>query len=144
MSIDCIIGKINLISSVADSYIKKRIKEEKLPILRSHIPLFYILPENGEGMLFSELKERWQISKSSLSDIINRYESHKLINKCQCSEDKRSIILSLTKEAIDIKIKLEEIEEEFLDLLLVDFEKEERKNFEDSLNKALNNSKKIL
>jgi len=47
-----------------------------------------------------------EISKSSLSDIINKYESQRLIIKCVCDEDKRSIYISLTLEGIHIKQKL--------------------------------------
>ena len=44
----CIIGKIEEIELISHRYMEKRIKEENLPILKNHIPLFYILPENGD------------------------------------------------------------------------------------------------
>ncbi len=49
---ECLLGSMRQIVHVADQYIAKRLKEEGLPILSAHIPLFYILPENGDGMLF--------------------------------------------------------------------------------------------
>lgn len=144
MKYNCVIGKIREISFIADNFITKRIKEENLPILRNHIPLFYILPENGNGMLFNELSSTWNISKSSLSDIISKYENLGLVNKCDCAEDKRSIYISLTAKSIDIKSKLDIIEEEFLNLLLINFDIQERDVFEDYIDKALENGIKIL
>jgi len=140
----CVIGKINEICSSSDKFIKKRINEERLPILRNHIPLFYILPQDGTSLLFNEIATIWDISKSSLSDIILKYENQGLIKKCSCSEDKRSVHISLTPEALYIKEKLEEIEKEFLDLLLDGFAVEQRNIFENSINEALKNLERML
>lgn len=144
MNKKCIIGKINEISSNANKFISKRIKEKGLPILQNHIPLFYILPEDGSALLFNEISNIWEISKSSLSDIINRYENIGLIKKCMCSEDKRSVYISLTKEAIDIKRALENMEAEFLDLALCNFDNNERQTFEENIDKCLINVEKML
>lgn len=140
----CIIGKINKICSISDRYMSKRIKEENLPILRNHTSLFYILPEDGTPLLFNEVANIWEISKSSLSDIIAKYESQGLIKKCCCFQDKRSVYISLTPKAIYIKEKLDEIENEFLDLLLRNFDDNERNVFEDNIDKALVNMEKVL
>ena len=88
MNKGCILGKINQINSISNKFIAKKIKEENLPILLNHVPLFYILPEDGTTMIFNEIASIWEISKSSLSDIINKYENQGLIKKCDCSEDK--------------------------------------------------------
>lgn len=140
----CIIGKINKICSISDRYMAKRIKEENLPILRNHISLFYILPKDGTALLFNEVANIWEISKSSLSDIIAKYESQGLIKKCCCFKDKRSVYISLTPEAVLIKEKLEQIEIEFIELLLINFNDNERNVFEDNINKSLLNIEKIL
>ena len=140
----CIIAKINDISSSASKFIAKRIREKNLPILQNHIALFYILPEDGSALLFNEISNIWEISKSSLSDIINRYENLGLIKKCMCSEDKRSVYINLTKGAIEIKKALEDMEAEFLNLLLCDFGNNERQIFEENIDKCLNNIEKML
>jgi DNA-binding MarR family transcriptional regulator len=139
MKRECIIGKIRTITLQMDKFLNKRIKEENLPILTNHIPLFYILPYNGEKMIFNELAKAWDISKSSLSDIVNKYENLNLVTKCSCTDDKRSVYIGLTKEAIYIKDKLDEIEDEFLDVLLKNFTKEERKIYEIYTEKSLSN-----
>lgn len=140
----CILGKINEINSISNKFIAKKIKEEGLPILQNHIPLFYILPEDGSAMIFNEISNIWQISKSSLSDIINKYENQGLIKKDSCSEDKRSVYISLKPEAIYIRQKLQSIEDEFLDSMLKDFIQNEEQSFEENIDKALMNIKKML
>ena len=139
----CVIGKINEISLISSRYIEKRIKEENLPILRNHIPLFYILPENGEKMLFNALAKSWGISKSSLSEMIVKYENIGLIKKCVCEADRRSVYISLLPEAIKIKGILQDIEEEFLDKIMIDFTECERDTFESGVDKALKRGEKI-
>jgi DNA-binding MarR family transcriptional regulator len=140
----CILNKINEINSISCKFITRKIKEERLPILQNHILLFFILPEDGSALIFNEIANIWEISKSSLSDIINKYEAQGLIKKCVCSEDKRSVYISLTPEALDIKLKLQCIEAEFLNLMLKDFDKDARQVFEDNIDKVLINIEKML
>ncbi|ERK31012.1 MarR family transcriptional regulator [Clostridium intestinale] len=140
----CIMGKINMISETFDKFMIKKIKAEGLPILQNHITLFHILPEDGSKLLFNEVASIWKISKSSLSDIINKYVNQGLINKFECYEDRRSIHISLTEDAIPIKLRILELEEEFRTALLKNFTQEERVVFEDNINSALNNIKKML
>ena len=140
----CIIRKINKICNISDKYIIKRINEERLPILRNHVPLFYILSGDGTPLLFNEIANIWKISKSSLSDIIVKYENQGLIKKCCCSEDKRSVYISLTPEANIIKEKLYEIEDEFFNLLRKNFDKDQWNTFENDIEKALSNIERIL
>ncbi len=144
MKSKCIISKINDINTSSTKFVIKRINEERLPILQNHASLFYILPEDGSKLLFNEIANIWKISKSSLSDIINKYESQGLVQKCTCAEDKRSVYISLTSEALYIKEKLQNMESEFLDLLLSDFDKNQREIFEDNIDKALDNLRKML
>ncbi|WP_026883968.1 MarR family winged helix-turn-helix transcriptional regulator [Clostridium akagii] len=143
MTKNCILDKINEINSISNKYIEKRIKEEGLPILKNHIPLFCILPEEGSALLFNEISNIWEISKSSLSDIINKYENKGLVKKCICAEDKRSVYISLTPEAMYIKQKIASIEAEILDLMLKDFDRKEKEIFEQNFDKVLKSIKKM-
>jgi DNA-binding MarR family transcriptional regulator len=141
---ECLIGKLNEISSSYIKFIVKKLKDEGLPILQNHSPLFYILPKDGSALLFNEISNIWGISKSSLSDIINKHESQSLIKKCTCFEDKRSVYISLTSKGLYISQKLENMETEFLDLLLSDFDENERETFEANIDKSLKNIKEML
>lgn len=140
----CIIGKLNIINEASNKFLIKKIKEEHLSILQNHAMLFEILPEDGSKLLFNEIASIWKISKSSLSDIINKYEGQGLINKCVCNEDKRSAYISLTKEGIDIKQRLQVIEKEFLNILVNDFDEVQSEAFENIIDKALKNIIKML
>jgi DNA-binding MarR family transcriptional regulator len=140
----CILDKINEINSISNKFIEKKIKEEGLPILQNHIPLFYILPEDGSALIFNEISNIWEISKSSLSDIINKYESQGLIKKCNCLEDKRTVYVSLKSEGLYIVQKLLSIEAEFLGLMLNNFDNNEKQMFEKNTNKSLKNIRKML
>lgn len=122
----CILDKVNEINSISNKFIDKKIKEEGLPILQNHIPLFYILPEDGSALIFNEISNIWEISKSSLSEIINKYESQGLIKKYNCLEDKRTVYVSLKSEALYIVRKLLSIEAEFLGLMLNNFDNNEK------------------
>ena len=131
----CIIGKIEEIGLISHRYMEKRIKEENLPILKNHIPLFYILPENGDKMLFNALAKSWGISKSSLSEMIVKYENIGLIKKC--------VYISLLPDAVKIKRILQQIQKEFLDKIMIDFTECEKRTFESALDKALESGNQI-
>ncbi|EHI97361.1 MULTISPECIES: MarR family transcriptional regulator [unclassified Clostridium] len=140
----CIIAKLNMISDASNKFLTRKIKEEQLSILQNHAMLFNILPEDGSKLLFNEIASTWKISKSSLSDIINKYENQGLIKKCVCDSDKRSVYISLASKGIYVKQKLQGVEQEFLNLLLEDFDQEQRTTFEDDIDKALKNIIKML
>jgi len=140
----CILGKMNEINSILFKFIVKRIKEEHLPILHNHMPLFFILPEDGSAMVFNEISNIWDISKSSLSDIINKYEAQGLLKKSVCSEDKRSVYISLEPDALVIKQTLMRIEAEFLDAMLKNFTLDKKEIFQENIDTALTNIKENL
>ncbi|MCB2358455.1 hypothetical protein [Clostridium estertheticum] len=56
---------------------------------------------------------------------------------------KRSVYISLKSEALYIKQKIESIEVEILDLMLKDFDRNERQIFKENFDKVLKNIKKI-
>jgi DNA-binding MarR family transcriptional regulator len=135
MEARCLIGVFRDISKELDKQVKKRIKEEQLPILSTHIPLFYILPETCETMAFNELSSEWDISKSSLSDIIKRYEELDLIYRMDSEVDKRVIQIGMKDKGLEIKRKLIEIEDELLEELMVDLTSKEKDSLEKMLRK---------
>jgi len=139
----CVIGILNMISSKLDEAVKKKIIKENLPILKNHIPLFYILTEDKTPMLFNEIATKWNISKSSLSDIVKKYENLGLIKKHTCNKDKRSYYISLTDESIKIKKVLYQIEDKILEKLMRNFNENDKALFNNFLDKALSNTSKI-
>lgn len=95
-------------------------------------------------MLFRELASIWNISKSSLSDILAKYQDLELIRKCECNRDKRSIFIRFTSEATVIIEKLNIIGEEISNSILCDFKKKDSEIFENNIDKALKNVEKVL
>lgn len=143
MKYECVTGKMRDINSNAEKFFNKRIDEERMPILINHIPLFYILSFNNERILFNDLSKEWGISKSSLSDIVNKYQKIGFVNKCSSSDDKRLIYLSLTEEGAKVKDMLGKFELELLELLFSDFDAHEREIFEKRIDHILRNSSSI-
>lgn len=136
MSLTCVIGKINQLNKLAEDYIAMRLKKDQIPVLMSHISLFYILPENGEVLKFQDLVDVWGVSKSSASEVIVKYEDLGLIEKIACKEDKRSVYVSLKPEAIALKRKFESIEKDFIEIVLADMTESERLKFKELLDRA--------
>lgn len=137
MALTCVIGKINHMNKLAEDYVNQRLKEIQCPVLRSHVHLFYILPESGEKMKFQDLVDVWGVSKSSASEVIVKYENMGLIEKCACGEDKRSVFVSLKPEAVALKRQFEKIEQEFLELILSDLTEVEKELFSAFLDRAI-------
>ncbi len=136
MSLTCVIGKINRINKLAEDYVNMRLKKDHIPVLRSHISLFYILPESGELLKFQDLVDIWGVSKSSASEVIVKYEAMGLIEKIACKEDKRSVYISLRPEAIVLKRRFENIEKDFIEIVLADMTDAERLQFSEFLDRA--------
>lgn len=141
MDSTCLLSKINEINSISISFIKKKIKAMNLPILANHIPLFYILSVDSRPMYFTEIMTQWGISKSSLSDILAKYENLGLIDKSYCKDDKRSIYVNLRPEAMYIVEALKVIEAEFLDKMLKNMNVKEIEAMTRQLNQVLVNLK---
>jgi DNA-binding MarR family transcriptional regulator len=122
-----------------EQYIVEEVKKLDYPISKNHIYLFYLLPEEGEIMIFNVLCSKWGISKSSLSDIINKYVDLGLVEKHECNEDKRAVYLQLTEKGHDIRKKLITIDQGFKEKLFKGFDEDQRKTFETLLNQVEHN-----
>ncbi|GAU79134.1 MarR family winged helix-turn-helix transcriptional regulator [Fusibacter sp. 3D3] len=143
MESPCLLSKINEINSISISFIKKKIKAMNLPILVNHMPLFYILSVDGKPMYFTEIMTQWGISKSSLSDILAKYENLGLIDKLYCKDDKRSIYVYLKPEAMYIVEALKAIEKEFMEKMLKNMDAKETDKLTQQLEQVLLNLQTI-
>lgn len=139
-----LIAKVKEMCSISTVYVTKRLKQEHIPVLKSHVPLFLLLPKNGDYLTFRELASKWNISKSSLSDILTKYEDLGFIQKCESTQDKRSIYICFTPEATPIIEKIENILNDLSNSLLTGLAADEKAIFENNLDKALTNLKNIL
>ena len=137
----CILGMISEINTLANERIKTEVKALNLPVLINHIPLFYLLPEDGSSIEFRVLREKWQISKSSLSDLLHKYESLGYVEKDMTCEDKRCVRIGLTKEALVIRAQFLEIEARILNTMVSSLDLEARDALETNIVTVLNNMK---
>jgi len=139
MSSNCVIGSIRHISSMIDKFIAQEVKMMDYPISKNHILLFYLLPGDGDMMIFNVLCSKWGISKSSLSDIINKYVDLGFVEKHECNDDKRVVYIQLTAEGDTIRKELINIEEGFKKKIFKGFDVDQQKTFETLLNQVEHN-----
>lgn len=132
---------INEINTLANEMIKSEIKTQQIPVLINHIPLFYLLPADGSAMEFRYLRDEWKISKSSLSDILHKYEALGYVEKAAICEDKRCVMIALTKEALKVKEQFSAIEAKILSRMLSGFSDDERGKLSLDIINILNNMK---
>lgn len=125
MDNECLVGTIRNISQRMDARLKVMIKKASLPILLNHIPLFYHLPDDGTPLPFHELQKRWGASKSSVSEIVSRYEAIDFVSRIDSEDDKRCNMIRLRPEGAEIRKTLDRMEETLLDEFLVGFSAEE-------------------
>lgn len=137
----CVLSMINEINSLSNEWIKKEIKALHVPVLINHVPLFYIL-EDDDSMEFRFLREKWKISKSSLSDILHKYEDLGYVEKDSTCEDKRCVMIRLTAKGLDLKKEFLKIEANILNTMVSGYSEEERGKLEKDIVNILNNMKK--
>jgi len=122
-----------------DKFIAQEVKMMDYPISKNHILLFYLLPGDGDMMIFNVLCSKWGISKSSLSDIINKYVDLGFVEKHECNDDKRVVYIQLTAEGDTIRKELINIEEGFKKKIFKGFDVDQQKTFETLLNQVEHN-----
>ena len=139
MNYSCVALKLKEVNALSDKFYTKKIKELGLPILMNHIPLFYILSSSEKPLVFTEVFNMWDISKSSLSEVINKYQKMGFIEKVSSADDKRSFTIVLTEEGKEIRAILGKIEEEWLSEFYSNFDANTQADFEKHVEQVLKN-----
>lgn len=139
MNYECIALKMRDVALLTDKFYAKKIKELGLPILMNHIPLFYILSSSATPLSFTEIFNMWGISKSSLSEVINKYSKMGFVEKISSTDDKRSFAIILTPEGKEIQNILSELEEELLSKFYTNFDSDLRDGFEKNVMQIVDN-----
>jgi len=136
---DCIPLKLRDVITLTDKFYSRKIKERGLPILMNHMPLFYILSNSDQPLAFTDIFNTWEISKSSLSEVINKYHNMGFVEKISSREDKRSFTVVLTEEGRKIREELDFMAEELLMKFYSDFDSTTRDNFEKNVENIISN-----
>ncbi len=139
MNSNCVIGSIRHVSSMIEKFIAQEVKNLDYTISKNHILLFYLLPGDGEKMIFNVLCTKWGISKSSLSDIIKKYVALGFVEKQECNDDKRVIYLRLTVKGEKIRKELVNVEDGFKKKMFEGLDAKQQKTFETLLNQVEHN-----
>ena len=122
------IASLRSLSYKSQEFVKRELKRCQIPVNSS-----------GEGVLFSDLLSETNQAKSSLSDILDRYEQMGLITRAGCDSDKRRVRIFLTAESERYTEIFDQIGEEAVKKMTRDFNEEERKLFTELLMRADNN-----
>jgi len=110
-----VVGILYHLRDSFDKQLKEKIKKEDIPIKWNHVGLFMILSSLGEELEYREVANVWNKSKSTLSDIVNRYENLGFIEKNYYDENKKLLYIKLTKEGKMYGDYFEKLSVEFLD-----------------------------
>jgi len=136
---DCIPLKLRDVITLTDKFYSRRIKELGLPILLNHMPLFYILSNSNQPLAFTDIFKTWEISKSSLSEVINKYHNMGFVKKIASTEDKRSFSVVLTEEGVKIREQLDGMGDELIAKFYSNFDSATRDNFEKNVEDIISN-----
>jgi len=137
----CAIGIMYQISDKFDEYLKIELKKRNIPIQGKHAGLFMILFSHN-NLEFKEIADIWRKSKSTLCDIISRYVDAGLIEKVNCSLDKRHVYVKLSPEGMKYAKDFDEIAAEFLEQATSDLTLQQKDELKVILLNITNNLRK--
>jgi DNA-binding MarR family transcriptional regulator len=136
-----IIGLIYRMGNDFDDYLKIELKKRKIPIEGKHVGLFMVLFSNN-NLKFKDIAHRWRKSKSTLCDILCKYSEQGLIEKVNCTLDKRHLYIKLTEEGFKYARDFNEIANEFLEKITSGLSESQKKELKAILIDMEDNLKK--
>lgn len=130
---------IQVLKKAMDNLFYKVSKKTDLAVNEIRVLLF--LHQNKELDIASEIVENLMISKSHVSHTVEKLKNKGYIIKVQDKKDKKKIHLKLTDKADNI-LKIIKYEQNKLnDILFKDINENEKKQFIQTFNKILKNTK---
>jgi DNA-binding MarR family transcriptional regulator len=100
--------------------------------------ILFVLWER-DGIPIRELSEKTQLSKSTLTSMLDRLEAAGHISREPSAEDRRVVLVSLTEENRRQRRLYDLVSEEMTGLFYEGFTREEMEEFEDYLRRILDN-----
>lgn len=135
----CIIGDFKHIVKIADNYSKQELKKQNIPVLPQHIILFHLIGD--KTIKFTDLQKDMTVSKSTLSDALNKYEELGLIEKIESEIDKRNIYIKFTSDGREIWNKLIIIDDQLRVMMFAGISNDKRNEIEDGVSQIQRNLK---
>lgn len=118
----CVTRTIKEFSDANCKYLTRIVKENGITIAHNHIDIFRMLDEKEQT--FTSLINNLNYSKSTLSDVINKYTEMGLIEKKTCSKDKRVTYICLSNEGIEMFNTFKQVNQQYRDALFAGMNEE--------------------
>ncbi len=124
------VGQMQLIGEKFTEYLKKELKKREIPINGNHIGFFIILADFNNKLEFKEIAEIARKSKSSLCDIVDRYEDQGLAQREHSSANKKTVYVKLTSEGLKYSREIKEITDQYFDKITRNLNEKQIKEIE--------------
>ena len=132
---------IQVLKKAMDNLFYKVSKKTDLPV--NEIRLLLFLHQNKELDIASEIVENLMISKSHVSYTVEKLKNKGYIIKVQDEKDKKKFHLKLTEKADNILKIIKSEQNKLNDISFKDITENEKKQFIQTFNKILNNTKNL-
>ncbi|MFW6196738.1 MAG: MarR family winged helix-turn-helix transcriptional regulator [Thermoplasmatota archaeon] len=114
-------------------------KLEPYDFTRGEFPFLIGLLRNGDGVTQKEICEKIPISKSTTSKMVNNLIDKGYLRKEKDKEDRRANRIYFTEKKEEIENIVKELDEKAEEMMLKDFEDEEKEQLKKFLIRILNN-----
>ncbi len=105
--------------------------------------ILYVLWKK-DGSVISELSHETGLALTTLTSMLERMEKNHLIHRERSQNDKRKTKIYLTEESKGLQRKYEEVSKKMGEIYYKGFDEQETKEFEDYLQRVLNNVEEAL
>ncbi len=133
-----LVSKIHQIMGRIFAKLLKEFKIEEINTAQGRVmfPLW-----RQDNLSFKELLKRTQLSKATLSKMLNNLEKSGYIERVppKEKEDQRTIFIKLTKKSIDLQVKYIDVSKEMTKIFYNEFSDIELDEFENYLRRILEN-----
>ncbi len=135
-----LIAKIHQLSN---RIFTKKLKEYGLDELNSAQGRIMFVLWREDNIFIHELSKKTQLSKSTLTSMLDRLEKAGFIKRVHSSKDRREIIIKLTEKNISLQDKYVDVSKEMTKLFYNKLSEVEIDEFENNLRRILDNLIKI-
>lgn len=137
----CTIKQFKHFSDLYSKKSKCMFDNEGVPILVNHMEVVRCLIDGEKS--FTDLQNSLKMSKSTLSNIVNKYIDEGLFIKRECEADKRHYYVSLSEDGLNTFRKIGLSSQKFEQAVFTDFTDIEKEQFIMYLDRIINNMENI-
>jgi DNA-binding MarR family transcriptional regulator len=126
------------IRQVGGRIFERMLKEYDIEINSAQGRIMFALWKN-DGIAISELAQKTQLKKSTLTSMLDRLEKMGYVRRRRCKKDRRKVLINRTKKDKTLEKVYVAISEEMTKLFYKRFSKSEIDRFENDLARILDN-----